>query len=249
MELGRKLCMNAKQIMRLWCANYPFQEYETSSDIRKILHEPLTALFDRLQPPENDFPLLLLGIDEASNLYIDAEDIRHVALRRVLRSLREYSLWTVFMSTNSNIDLLAMAQGKDPSLRVVNGDLRRIAPFLALELNIEERRRRQVNSSERTKPMAQYCTADHMTGFGRPLWRLFAKKGYNDLMAFTVAKLLGGQKIAYDPNNVNHVFAALASRVSLDPSLNAESIELAREAVNSHLRSFSSQWTRYLDSY
>jgi hypothetical protein len=238
--------MNAKQIMRLWCANYPFQEYETSSDIRKILHEPLTALFDRLQPPENDFPLLLLGSDEASNLYIDAEDIRHVALRRVLRSLREYSLWTVFMSTNSNIDLLAMAQGKDPSLRVVNGDLRRIAPFLALELNIEERRRRQVNSSERTKPMAQYCTADHMTGFGRPLWRLFAKKGYNDLMAFTVAKLLGGQKI---PNNVNHVFAALASRVSLDPSLNAESIELAREAVNSHLRSFSSQWTRYLDSY
>jgi hypothetical protein len=182
----------------------------------------------------------LLGFDEAANLYfnkgyLDKDDLHHVALRRVLRSLRMYPLWTVFMSTNSKIDLFATAQSKDPSLRVVDGQLRRIEPFLALELNIEERRRRQEDKDEVLKPMNRYCTVDHMTGFGRPLWRLYAEKDYESLKVFTQAKLLGGQT-TYKATDVDHVFAALASRVSLDPSLNPESLDLAREAVNSHLR-------------
>jgi hypothetical protein len=97
------------------------------------------------------------------------------------------------VSTNSKIDLFATAQSKDPSLRVVDGQLRRIEPFLALELNIEERRRRQEDKDEVLKPMNRYCTIDHMTGFGRPLWRLYAEKDYESLKVFTQAKLLGGQ--------------------------------------------------------
>jgi hypothetical protein len=139
------------------------------------------------------------------------------------------------MSMNSKIDLFATAQAKDPSLRVVDEQLRRIEPFLALELNIEERRRRQEHEDEVLRPMKDYCTVGHMTGFGRPLWRLYAEKDYQSLKVFTQAKLLGGET-TYQATNVDHVFVALASRVSLDPSLTPESVELAREAVNSHLR-------------
>lgn len=49
-------------------------------------------------------------------------------------------------------------------------------------------------------------------------------------------KLLGGT-IAFDPQNRNHVFAVLSSRVCLDPCSNCdESTALIAEAVNSHLR-------------
>jgi hypothetical protein len=83
--------------------------------------------------------------------------------------------------------------------------------------------------------MKDYFTVDHMTGFSRPLWRLYAEKDYDSLKAFAQAKLLSGET-TYKATDVDHVFAPLASRVSLDPSHNPGSIELARKAVDSHLR-------------
>jgi hypothetical protein len=72
-----------------------------------------------------------------------------------------------------------------------------------------------------------------MGSYGRPLWRLYSDRTYEQLREFVQYKLLGGI-VQYDPENRNHVFAAVASRVSLDPALNKD--ELASEAVNSHLR-------------
>ena len=41
----------------------------------------------------------------------------------------------------------------------------------------------------------------------------------------------------FNINSLDHIFAALASRISLNPWLNNdESVKLARNAVNSHLR-------------
>jgi hypothetical protein len=49
-------------------------------------------------------------------------------------------------------------------------------------------------------------------------------------------KLLCGEA-EFQPNNKNHVFAAIACRISLSPCTNnTEAVELAKESVNSHLR-------------
>ena len=75
----------------------------------------------------------------------------------------------------------------------------------------------------------------HMTMFGRPLWQLYSDRSYKDLNEFALLKLQGG--VPFNINSLDHIFVALASRISLDPCLpNAESAKLARNAVNLHLR-------------
>src|SRR5438046_8576886 len=82
--------------------------------------------------------------------------------------------------------------------------------------------------------MKDFVTADHMTLFGRPLWRAHKEK---PCLLRTIVKRKIVCSVEYDPNNVNHVFAALSSRLCLDVCMEgSEAIALAREAVNSHLR-------------
>ena len=83
--------------------------------------------------------------------------------------------------------------------------------------------------------MKQFATIKHMTMFGRPLWQLYSDRSYDDLNEFALLKLQGG--VPFNINSLDHIFATLTFRISLDPYLtNAESVKLARNAVNLHLR-------------
>ena len=131
-----------------------------------------------LPPRADHIPGLILAIDEAGNLLDRSDDprertMRITAFRRVFRSLRDYPVWALFLSTNGRTESFTTSRHYDQSNRISKGKLVRMEPFISLELNLEERRRRVSGGlSERFKPMKLYTSSDHMTGFGRPLWRL-----------------------------------------------------------------------------
>jgi hypothetical protein len=116
--------------------------------------------------------------------------------------------------------------------------LRTIEPFLALRLDVVASQAVQASKegfeAEKRKPMSEFVTMEHMTMFGRPLWQLH-NRDPSRLRKFVLQKVIHG--CHYDTSNVNHVFAALASRLCLDICMDGvDAIALAREAVNSHLR-------------
>ena len=184
-------------------------------------------------------PLLFLAFDEAANLFKSDSDVRFAALRRVLRLLNEFPIWSVFLSTKSQIEYLDPPEKADPSARIRNQRLSRICPFIGLELDVEASRRLAdpaLCSQELKKPLCHFATSEHMSMFGRPLWLVYARRSYESIGCMARYKLLCGQD-SYNVANKHHVFAAMASRLCLDPCMNnEEATALAKEAVNSHLR-------------
>ena len=184
-------------------------------------------------------PFIFLAFDEAANLFKSDNDVRYAALRRVLRLLNEFPIWSLFLSTKSRIESLDPPAKVDPSARIRNQRLSTISPFVGIELDVEASRRlshRDLCSKELEKPLSHFATADHMSMFGRPLWLVYARGSYESIQGMARYKLLCGQDV-YKVSNKHHVFAATASRLCLDPCMNnEEATKLAREAVNSHLR-------------
>ena len=222
-----------------WEENF---DYERNPVFQAIVLKPLATLLTSLPSPEDDLlPQILLGIDEAGNLLnmeLDGslQNLRITAIRRAFRALRTYRIWAVFLSTNGRMEMFTTSRASDSSSRVESGRFIRISPVVAFELHVEERRRRMADWSEQFKPMTDYTTVEHKTGFGRPLWRLYSARSYTSLLDFVQTKLLGGGNIEYTPTNPNHAFAAISSRVTLNPSENRESIQLAWTAIHYHLR-------------
>jgi hypothetical protein len=184
-------------------------------------------------------PLLFLAFDEAANLFKSDDDVRFAALRRVLRVLNQLPIWSLFLSTKSRIEYFSPPEKDDPSGRIRNQGLVRLNPFIGIELDVEASRRLAdpaLCPQELAKPLCEFATAGHMTMFGRPLWLVYAGKSYEEIRGMATYKLLCGRS-DYSPSNKHHVFAAMASRLCLDPCMNnEEATALAHEAVNSHLR-------------
>jgi hypothetical protein len=154
----------------------------------------------------------------------------------MLRGLRRHPLWTMFMSTNARIEIVP-SQERDGSARIVEGSFQREQPFSSFVLDIEcNARIRQSPEKELNKEISQFATVDHMTMFGRPLWRLYAEQPYKKLNDFVYMKMLGGNT-QFSAYNVHHTFTAVASRVCIDLSLDVEkSVQFTRETIDNHLR-------------
>ena len=74
--------------------------------------------------------------------------------------------------------------------------------------------------------------------FGRPLWAMYEKCAIDIIHTFALAKIFNSDG-SYDPANKNHVFAAMAYRLSLNPTMStmdSSAKNLARRAVSTHLR-------------
>jgi hypothetical protein len=184
-------------------------------------------------------PLLFLAFDEAANLFKSDDDLRFAGLCRVLRLLNQFPIWSLFLSTKSRIEYLDPAEKADPSARIRSRRLSRISPFIGIELDVEASRRLadpRLCPQELEKPLCDFATAGHMSMFGRPLWLVYARHPYESIRDMAGYKLLCG-RYDYSPSDKHHVFAAMASRLCLDPCMNnEEATALANEAVNSHLR-------------
>jgi hypothetical protein len=216
----------------------------------------LTENLGKLQPESMHDPPLVVVFDEASSLLKEPGDQRqqirsgrYVALNRIMSCLKKYPIWFFIISTESQVGTIIPLNNaeriddyaEDPSLRYVDNSgtqLKRIPPFLALRLNIEDMRRTQDPAqNELGKSLSDFGKPKHMAMFGRRLWYAYVDdpEQMNDLAKL---KLIGGkQQGSYEPHNEHHVFAALSFRLSLDASLhNSKSIPLIRTAINSHMR-------------
>ena len=190
--------------------------------------------------------MLLFIFDEASKLFNTTEETssdRYPCLRRILRLLRHYPIWSFFLSTNSHVQQFNLPNHQDPSARISDTTLTRIPPFFALPLNIEMATRMgdpKRAKAELAKSMSGFSTLDHLSLYGRPLWQIY-KRSPQLLRTMAQNKLLNSSNGVYTGHNKLQVLAVIATRVSLDPCLNtSESLYLAEESVNSHCRVITS---------
>ncbi|KAI9860589.1 MAG: hypothetical protein M1813_006013 [Trichoglossum hirsutum] len=202
---------------------------------------------------EDGAPSLVAVFDEASSLLFHGNSDKlntglYVALNRIFSCLRDYNLWFFVLSTESQVEKLLPPEqidedNRDASSREALGTnskvpLKIFPPFLALQLDVEDRRLMMFEKSreeELSKAMTEFSTLQHMRVFGRPLW--FAYTDLDKMMQVAAKKLIGGKEGPYDPKNVDQVFATLSFRISLDLCLeNPRSLALAQVAVNYHMR-------------
>ena len=238
---------------------------ETNSALTSLKNEA-EKLINNLQKFQRDKDngddlLLVVVFDEASGL-LKRDDSgnfdpgRYHALNRIIGCLKTLPIWFFFLSTESQLRMLLPANdiertgnyAYDPSNRLPDkGDypLERFPPFLALQLDVEDRRRMrdpEERQDELVMCLDEFAAPGHMAKFGRPLWHAYDPTEMNDLAK---VKLVGGKwstdgrrsRAPYDPKDVNHVFAALSFRLSLDPCLQSpRALPLVRTAVNSFMR-------------
>ena len=150
----------------------------------------LTNILQQCASARSVDSLLVFVFDEASSLMRRfPSDAPHsglyVALNRVISCLKELQVWTLFLSTETLIGHLippndAVRTGdylRDSSARMSGQDgkteLKRFPPFVALQLDVEDRRKMQdptLGTQELQKPLKTFATLEHMALFGRPLW-------------------------------------------------------------------------------
>ncbi|KAF8532998.1 hypothetical protein BDD12DRAFT_900809 [Trichophaea hybrida] len=133
----------------------PTQGAPAFERFRGLLKEPFLALEKLLPEPASGHPKFLIVFDEIATVYSrdNLKDI-HAALRRILRSLRHFDIWTVFLSTSCRIRLFSPADGEDASAWVFKGELAPIAPFFALPVSAAARQSLKIKgNAERLKPM------------------------------------------------------------------------------------------------
>jgi hypothetical protein len=209
----------------------------------------------KFQCQNGDDPFLVIVLDEASSLLIGegsgrTQAGRYVALNRIMSCLMEFRIWFFILSTESKLEALLPPSNvervgdytTDSSARVSlmgGSPLVPFPPFLALQLDVEDRRRMQNGEQKRIelcKPMSQFSEPKHMAMFGRPLW--FAYHDAVEMNWLAKLKLVGGKQGAtYNPGDEHHVFAAMSFRLSLDVCVqNPKALHLARSAVNSYMR-------------
>jgi hypothetical protein len=130
---------------------------------------------------------------------------------------------------------VAPSASDDSSTRISDRRFTRLPPFFSFSMNVGlNRSLAESKADQLRKPPSEFATSEHMTLFGRPLWRAYKDELCRTMRAIALQKVFGGE---FDASNTNHIFAAMSYRVCLQPCVsNREVVELSRKAVNSHLR-------------
>lgn len=142
----------------------------------KQLHHELVKLLNLLDPTGDcDLskapPILLLAFDEAHTLaYPVAPEEKPIiqtlffVLRRVLRTLIDYPMFGLFLSTTGNMHEFIPPPERDPSARAVDEGLQLFPPFV--ELGFDQ----MLEGTDMNKlDIEEVSTIAFMVKFGRPL--------------------------------------------------------------------------------
>ncbi|KAI9763099.1 MAG: hypothetical protein M1840_000911 [Geoglossum simile] len=210
----------------------------------------------RFTPSRKHDPSFVVVFDEVASLFGEGKlhANRYIALNRVISCLKRRSMWFFMISTESNLELIHPPDNVerdgnpmvDPSLRAVFDNpnepatLKRFTPFIALQLDVEDRRRMRdpgERCRELKKPLGDFSRQEHMATFGRPLWHAYTNP--MEMHEVAKAKLTGGRhgRSQYNAKDEHHVLATLSFRICLDLCLqNPRTLPLTRTAVNSFMR-------------
>lgn len=109
---------------------------------------------------------LVLGFDEASEMTVAPAGVpwnAYTQIRRVLRALRDYPIYSAFMSTTGSVRQFQPRQDRDNSGRIQTGSLRLWPPFTLVGFD-------QLAKPLKSPPTLKDATdLEFMLGLGRPL--------------------------------------------------------------------------------
>jgi hypothetical protein len=204
------------------------------SGLKDSVEALIALLKDRKISRGISFPEISLVFDEASQIPTES----YYALCRILRELRSLPIWSFFLSTQSQMEDIAPPMLRYQSGRVRGGQHQRCEPFVYFQTDVEICDRlatEPLYEKEMVKSLSFFSTQDHMLLFGRPLWEVYKGTSWGNVREFALHKLLCGSQ--FDARDHQQAFAAIASRISLDPCRDAKgSTEFTAKAVDSHLR-------------
>jgi hypothetical protein len=210
----------------------------------KDLAETLVArpdFRDIVYKPINDFVMLGGSARKLVIVFDEAANLSHQLLywiRKLMMAFSGLPVWTIFLSTNNQMAKLFPPLGDEiTSERLSERQLTRSLTISGLELDLREKELMLCDESrakELTIPVMDYAKCQHLCLFGRPLWKLH-EGDCAKAQQFAERKLLCGN---FSRENRHQAFALIANRINLDPVVGPISVELASNAVNSHLRVF-----------
>ncbi|KAH9014063.1 hypothetical protein EDB84DRAFT_1277877 [Lactarius hengduanensis] len=162
---------------------------------------------------------IFIAFDEAHSLTtpFTNEDLwtNFTELRRALRELREYPLWSFFLSTTGKITQFSQPRGLNTSSHINRGKLITPSPFIYLGLD-QLMESRKVNMRNTLDDVISLDCVAHM---GRPMWGTRYDHGNdevrNGLVDFAIHKLLGTVEAGM-PLSDAQMYAVLSQRLALD---------------------------------
>ncbi|KAF8331451.1 uncharacterized protein EI90DRAFT_3057981 [Cantharellus anzutake] len=202
--------------------------------------ENLMAFIKNLpsEPPSDDLPydglpqgpLCVTYFDEAHELGM----CFWIMLRLLQNQDESVRMWYVFMGTKASVAYFAPRSQDMVSARLREEQLRLDPPYFALGFD--------QYASEHAKSLTPakigyFETMEHISQYGRPLWRAMLPKKGNELVNIAAFKLTAGDKGGFHPHDKRHVFAVLSQRLCLDLVIaNREAVMLANRSVSHHMR-------------
>ncbi|KAF8331025.1 uncharacterized protein EI90DRAFT_2996148 [Cantharellus anzutake] len=142
-------------------------------------------------------------------------------------------MWYVFMGTKLT-SLAPRPQDVFPT-RIREKRRRLEPPYFAL--GFDQHASEQAENSTPVK-MGHFETLEHISQYGRPMWRaMLPRSGSDELINIAAYKLTTADVGGFDATNKNHVFAVLSQRLCLDIVLmSTGAAELAERSVSHHMR-------------
>ncbi|KAF8324658.1 uncharacterized protein EI90DRAFT_3074728, partial [Cantharellus anzutake] len=161
-------------------------------------------------------PILTLAFDEAHTLAPSNTGRRWSAfssIRRALRGLRSFPIWTLFLSTTGKSDQFSPPPSLDPSSRILQGKLASVKPFSALGFD------RMAMEFREGMTLDDVTKLPYRLSLGRPLWLTRYQEGGERVKAtitvFAVQKLLC-RAWEKDDLTLDEKFAVMSHRLVLD---------------------------------
>lgn len=87
------------------------------------------------------------------------------ALRRALRAIRLFPIWSLFLSTTGKLEQFAPAPILDDSNRIVEGRLNTLTPYSAVGFDLLAK----VLSYDKSYPLSDISSLEYKLSLGRPL--------------------------------------------------------------------------------
>ncbi|KAF8326117.1 uncharacterized protein EI90DRAFT_3128266 [Cantharellus anzutake] len=107
----------------------------TDVELATVVRQVLEKINPRFKLKAQHTPILTLAFDEAHTL-VPSNTGRgwsaFSSMRRALRGLRLFPIWTLFLSTTGKSDQFSLPPFLDPSSRIIQGELSSVKPFSAL---------------------------------------------------------------------------------------------------------------------
>ncbi|KAF8326793.1 uncharacterized protein EI90DRAFT_3069045 [Cantharellus anzutake] len=161
-------------------------------------------------------PILSLAFDEAHTLAPSNTGggwSAFTSMRRALRGLRSFPIWSLFLSTTGKSDQFSPPPSLDPSSRILQGELSAVNPFSALGFDHMAMKFREGMTLDDVTELP------YRLSLGRPLWLTHYQGGgeriKDTMTVFAVQKLLC-RAWKEDDLTPDEQFAVMSHRLVLD---------------------------------